>query len=339
MKDFTRVFEMEPDFQVMPTSPFSGAPLHPAMTVPMDWRRPADPRSWRIWWDSDASFGQVHPRPTSAEVAGFYDMEAYYTHDNYGAGFDPDLERRQVGWLGRLLGAMAYRLENGAEPTAAWWRSVIPENAREGLEIGCGNGDRMLTYGPFVDSLRGVEPDPRAVSVARSQGLEVFEGTAEHLPEAVTDRRYDLIVFSHVLEHTLDPVRSLANARGLLSEGGLMSVEVPNNGSEGARLMGEAWRWLDAPRHLNFFTADSLVACAEAAGLRVEAVLFRGYVRQFMPDWIVDEARIRARLEGRAMTQADIDAQVRHSARLLARTATATPDRKYDSVRVLCRRD
>jgi hypothetical protein len=102
--------------------------------------------------------------------------------------------------------------------------------------------------------------------------------------------------------------------------------------------MGEAWRWTDAPRHLNFFTPESLVACAEKAGLTVKAVLYRGYVRQFLPDWIVDEARIRARLEERSMTPADISRQLRHSAALLGATALAAPERKYDSVRILCTR-
>ena len=206
-------------------------------------------------------------------------------------------------------------------------------------EIGCGDGDRMQTYAPFLsESVRGVEPDPRAVRVACERGLDVHQGTAEDLPDAIRDRRYDLIAFVHVLEHTLDPVLSLKNAGALLNAGGIMSIEVPNNACHGARMMGEAWRWLDVPRHLNFFTPDSLAACAEAAGLTVRAVLYRGYVRQFMPDWLVDEARIGAELQGRKASKADIDRQVRHSLRLFARTALAKPAQKYDSVRVLCSR-
>ena len=76
----------------------------------------------------------------------------------------------------------------------------------------------MRTFGPHLRHVRGVEPDPRAVRVARERGLDVMEGTAEQLPAEVQDRRYDLIVFSHVLEHTLDPVLALANARELLTE-------------------------------------------------------------------------------------------------------------------------
>ncbi|MCL4676643.1 MAG: class I SAM-dependent methyltransferase [Pararhodobacter sp.] len=337
MKDLVRTSQLEAAMSLDPECPLNGAEMHPYLTVPVDWRRPADRRAWTIWWDDHAHFGQVHPRPQPQDVASFYDIDAYYTHAER-EQFDDATEARQVGLAGHILRSLAYRFEKGAEPTAEWWRSILPENARYGLEVGCGDGDRMLTYGPFLDAVHGVEPDPRAVRVAHRRGLDVHEGTAENLPEAVKGRRYDLIVFTHVLEHTIDPILSLCNAGALLSDTGVLSIEVPNNASEGALRMGEAWRWLDAPRHLNFFTAESLQACAEAAGLRVRAVLYRGYVRQFTPDWIVDEARISATLDGRRMTQADIRRQLWHSARLLARTALAEPARKYDSVRILCSR-
>lgn len=319
----------------VPLCPLRGAPMQPALRVPVDWRRLDDRREWQIWRNDTSEFAQVHPRPAPEDIAEFYDIDGYYTHAEREA-VDPTTEARQVGVLGHFLGSLAYRFERGSEPTQEWWRSILPQGARNALEIGCGDGDRLLTLKPLVQTVRGVEPDPRAVRVARSRALDVHEGTAESLAPAITDRSYDLIAFVHVLEHTLDPVQSLKNARNLLAKGGILSIEVPNNACEGAQRMREAWRWLDAPRHLNFFTARSLQECAEAAGLRVKAVLYRGYVRQFMPDWIVDEARIRARLQRRAVTQADIDAQVRHSARLLAATALAEPARKYDSVRILC---
>lgn len=338
MKDFTRVSDIHAMDGGRVRCPLTGAPMYPWLTVPRDWRRPTESRAWTIWWSDPAEFGQILPRPSPAEAARYYDIEAYYTHAERLAP-DSAAEAREVGWLGRALGALAYRFEHGTEPTPAWWRSVIPANARHGLEIGCGDGDRMLTFGPGLQTLRGVEPDPRAVAVARRRGLEVLNGTAEELPGELGDRLHDVIVFSHVLEHTIDPVKSLANAAAMLAPGGLLSVEVPNNGACGMRQMRANWRWLDAPRHLNFFTEKSLVACAEAAGLTVKTVLYRGYVRQFMPDWIVDEARIRAVMEARPLTRRDIRRQLRHSMRLLARTALAPAAHKYDSVRILCTRD
>ncbi len=337
MNDCMCVSKMNSAMPQSPQCPLTGSNMHPHLTVPIDWRRPDDSRDWNIWWNHTADFGQIFPRPEAHEVASFYDIDAYYTHAERHAP-DPKAEARHVGFWGRCLTAIAYRFENGAEPTQAWWRSVIAGSSRQALEVGCGDGDRMQTYGPFLDHVRGVEPDPRAVSVARERGLDVYEGTAEDLPNDIKDRQYDLIVFSHVLEHTIDPVISLRNAAAMLSDDGLMSVEVPNNASTGARNMGQAWRWLDAPRHLNFFTAESLQACAEAAGLKVKAVLYRGYVRQFAPDWIVDEARISAAMHGHSLTQKDVNRQLRHSAMLLAKTALAHPSKKYDSVRILCTR-
>lgn len=337
MKDFICVSDLEAVVRQTPECPLNGAAMHPHMHVPVDWRRPEDHREWDIWWDDSAAFGQIFPRPKPEDVSAFYDFDGYYTHAER-LRPDSETEAKQVGLPGHVLRSLAYRLENGAEPTRAWWRSIIPQDAKQGLEVGCGDGDRMLTYCPFLEHVCGVEPDPRAVQVAQDRGLEVYPGTAEDLPDEVRDRTYDLIVFSHVLEHTIDPILSLSNAKDMLSQGGLMSVEVPNNASIGAQRMGKAWRWLDAPRHLNFFTAESLTACAESAGLTVHAVLYRGYVRQFTPDWIVDEARISAAIEGRTMTQADINRQVWHSAKLLAATALVHPSRKYDSVRILCGR-
>lgn len=339
MKDCAFASMLEAEAETEARCLLTGSAMRPAMEVPRDWRRTEDPRRWSIWWNDRARFGQIHPRPDPDQVAEFYDIDEYYTHaDRF--EHDERAEARAIGMTGKVLGSLAYRLENGCEPTPDWWRSIIPGENREGLEIGCGDGDRMMTFAPFLKHVRGVEPDPRAVSVARDErGLDVYEGTAESLPEVVKNRRYGLIVFTHVLEHTLDPVLSLGNARDLLADDGVMSIEVPNNGCEGARMMGDAWRWLDVPRHLNFFTADSLRTCAETAGLKVRQVLYRGYVRQFMPDWIADEARIRAMLDGRAVTQDDYRRQVRHSARLFARTMMAHPSRKYDSVRILCSRD
>src|SRR6266850_3384010 len=113
----------------------------------------------------------------------------------------------------------------------------------------------------------GVEPDPTARRVAAERGLEVYAGTAEELPPEIRHRAFDIVVFSHVLEHCLEPIRALQIAASRLKPNGVTVVETPNNEAAGCREAGSAWPWLDVPRHLNFFTAQSLRLACQAVGL------------------------------------------------------------------------
>lgn len=303
--------------------------MRPWLHVARDWRRPATPESWQLWWSDAGDYGQVHPRPDPATISSFYDLTDYYTHETSGAPV-------RQGPLVRVLVALAWRLDRGCRADGDYWQSVLPPGSA--LELGCGNGDRLQEIAPFVESGIGVEPDAKARARAAEKGIAVLDGTAEDLPESIKARRFDIILFMHVLEHCADPERALAQAAGLLSDGGVMVIEVPNNAAIGLRQAGACWRWLDAPRHLNFFTEASLRTFVARAGLRVDRCDYDGYTRQFLPDWIDDEARIEAALEGQ---QSSMMRRYRHlwrAVRLLARTAFAPAPKKYDSLRIVCRK-
>jgi hypothetical protein len=160
----------------------------------------------------------------------------------------------------------------------------------------------------------------------------VFDGTAEALPPALAGKKHDVLIMSHVLEHCLHPMQALRNARVLLRDGGCAIIETPNNACKGLQQAGIYWPWLDVPRHLNFFTTDSLRWACEESGLAVESVHYRGYARHFNPDWLQQEAAIRKAL-GAPMSR-DKDTE---TLRRLAATLALPASRKCDSVRVLCR--
>lgn len=318
----------------VPLCPLTGASMRPWVSVPRDWRRvhsPAPQSGWQIWWSEGGRYGEIHPRPTAAEVASFYALDSYYTHeDEVGALNRP-------GFADWLRVAVAARLDRGAHPSSDYWAGLVPRGAQRGLDIGAGNGNTMLELAPLMAQVVGVEPDAAARETARAKGLHVLDGTAESLPAEVREHRYDLIVIAHVLEHCLDPGLALVNAAALLAPGGVLLVETPNNAARGLRQQGANWFWLDVPRHLNFFTEDSLRGFAKAAGLSVERCEYWGYARQMLEGWLESQALITACMEGRSTaTAADMARQRRQAWALMARTALAPAAVKYDSVRLIC---
>ena len=181
-----------------------------------------------------------------------------------------------------------------------------------------------------------IHRDEAARRVASARGIRVLAGTAERLPAQVKGCRFDVVLMNHVLEHTIDPLLALKNVVGLLKPGGTAIIDVPNHDAVGFRLAGECWRWLDVPRHLNYFTGASLEAMCRSAGLLPQLTEYRGYSRQFSQEWFDAEAQIR-RAFGEAKGTSD------HGGRrircpspwlLLLLTAFAPSHKKYDTVRV-----
>jgi len=70
--------------------------------------------------------------------------------------------------------------------------------------------------------------------------------------------RFDLILARHVLEHMADPVAELRKWIDMLSERGVLYLEVPNTLSVTAKLLKERWPLLYVPKHLSHFTRDTL---------------------------------------------------------------------------------
>lgn len=304
------------------------------MDVATDWRRPGARESYALYWSDAAKFGQVLPRPSVSAIASFYDVDDYYTHSANGTADEAEGD----GFLLRALMAAAWRLDRGAEPTPAWWRSLVPAGAKACLEIGCGDGSNLVQVAPYVEAVVGIEPDPDARAAAAARGIRVLDGLAETLPDGLEPESFDLVLIAHVLEHCRDPIAALANARRLLRPGGTLMVETPNSAALGCQSRREAWYWLDVPRHLNFFTEESLRTLCTHVGLVPQRAEFWGFARQFSAGWIEAETRIEARLAGRTETRADLARNVRRQAALLARAGFAPAPQKYDSVRLICTR-
>jgi 2-polyprenyl-3-methyl-5-hydroxy-6-metoxy-1,4-benzoquinol methylase len=134
------------------------------------------------------------------------------------------------------------------------------------LDVGCGNGELARAFARRGWRVAGVEPARAAAARARAAGVEVHQGTLEDAPWGAAS--FDAVVFNHSLEHLPDPAGSLRQAAGLLREGGMVAVAVPNFACWQRRVFGSRWFQLDLPRHLQHLDAPTLAALLTRAGLR-----------------------------------------------------------------------
>ena len=312
-----------------------GEEMVPWMAVPGDWRRPEARGPYRLCSCPVCRFGQVQPRPDSREVADFYRVDSYYTHGE-GAGAPAPA---RPGLIDRLRIKAAWLVDYGCKIGDDWLRARLDPGAKV-CDLGCGDGKLLSRMARLGYEAIGVEPDPDARAEAERKGLRVLPGTAEDLPAEVRGRKYDCVMMIHVLEHSLRPRLAASNAARLLSDGGLLVVEVPNNEARGLGRAGVLWPWLDVPRHLNFFTKASLEKTCRGAGLDVLGTEYRGYARQFKPEWIDTERDIRAGFAVRTGHEEGLPSPRRtlNSWRLLLSTACSSPRSKYDSIRVVAGR-
>lgn len=198
---------------------------------------------------SDCGLVAIAPTPTRAELPTLYPAE-YHSFDT------------PKNPIARFL------LHRYQRRQAGICRKYLPPGGRF-LEIGCANGDVLLELQDEYPVVHGVELSEDAAAEAARRGLDVFCGTLE---EFAPTEPYDLVFMSHVIEHVLDPVATVARIERLLAPGGVLYLETPNVGSLDARIWKQHWGLLHFPRHLYLFDRSTIRSLIESAGLRTEAV-------------------------------------------------------------------
>lgn len=271
---------------------------------------------YALFWCEHCDFGRLGGVFTPDKVASFYGP-SYYTHG-------PASMERPLSLLGKLRLHLAWRFDYGVDLSP----SEFPPGD-SACDLGCGDGSylKFLSRAGFKE-LVGIDPDANAL--AHSSGLgTIYQATAEQLPIEVSNRKFDIVLMSHALEHCINPVAAIESVKMLLAQGGTAIIEVPNNRARGFQRFGSAWPWSDIPRHLSFFTECSLSLILEKAGLIVSNRIYVGYVRQFSSSWLAIQRGL-ARSEGGDFSQMD-------AWKHLIATLNASSQFKYDSIRVHAR--
>ncbi|MDR0406948.1 MAG: class I SAM-dependent methyltransferase [Holosporales bacterium] len=97
------------------------------------------------------------------------------------------------------------------------------------LDIGCGTGINYPQLSQF-GTVDNIDCDDKAIQYfsIKNPNIPIFKGSLPNqLPEAIQQKKYDLIVMLDILEHIQDDIGGLITLHSLLSDSGKMLITVP----------------------------------------------------------------------------------------------------------------
>lgn len=142
------------------------------------------------------------------------------------------------------------------------------------LDIGCGEGWTLKYFKKLGWTVIGLDFSDFGLKHHNPDCLEniIVGDFADSIQKFIhLDRRFDVIWLDNVLEHVTEPLKLLKQCRQLVSRGGVLVVEVPNDFSVLQQyLLKKKYIkdrfWIVLPDHLSYFNKDGLNNLANSAG-------------------------------------------------------------------------
>jgi SAM-dependent methyltransferase len=290
----------------------------------------------KIFWCDACDAGFLFPRPTPEANALLYD-DSYFSQ----CGQAPAIRRPRT-LLDRVRVHVAWRFDLGARGMLDLVKRYLGTCSAQVCELGCGNGEVLNEFARAGFQTVGVEPAESAIRTARSRGLNVLAGTAEHLPVELPLATFDIVLLCQVLEHCHHPVLAVRSALSLLRPEGFLFIDVPNCGSFQFRDRGLVWFHADPGRHVNYFTIGALRRLLARENATELGTYYCQYLDHFL-DYRIDLERLNWEGKRQSLDASHLEglppvSRLRLLGTLL-RTCALPPDRKYGIVGVIARRE
>ena len=158
---------------------------------------------------------------------------------------------------------------------------MIPPEAAAILDIGCGYGEmgkRIKKDRGETVRVVGVELSAEAAHAASRVLDNVITGDIESVTLPYPDKYFDCIVFGDVLEHLIDPWKTVKDLAGYIRPGGWAVASIPNVSHYKiiSGLLKSQWNYADAGildrTHLRFFVRESILALFVNNGYSVDSI-------------------------------------------------------------------
>jgi 2-polyprenyl-3-methyl-5-hydroxy-6-metoxy-1,4-benzoquinol methylase len=137
-----------------------------------------------------------------------------------------------------------------------YYKKLIGDSGKI-LEVGAADGRDFSFLRRFGNwEYTGIEFNDDIAKIGRDAGLNIITGTLEEYD--FKTNRYDLILMNNLIEHVVDPEKTMDKALRLLSERGVIIGETPNTQSWDLKLFHKYWGGLHTPRHVYLFDQKNL---------------------------------------------------------------------------------
>lgn len=217
-------------------------------------------QQYRICACANCGLEQTTPPPNQDELNGLY--EQYYN-------FSGEKNTRYTQLRAKFINSFLYRIWLAIDGDISFHRE---KGSGSLLDVGCNEGRGLEFYRNNGFSAEGLELNSKAAEVARHKGFTVHGSTLESF---FTDKKYDVVVLSNVLEHSLDTRTMLQSIYRLLNHNGQVWISCPNSRSWLRSAFGRHWINWHVPFHIVHFSPSTLRAMLreskfEVVGMRQE---------------------------------------------------------------------
>lgn len=135
------------------------------------------------------------------------------------------------------------------------------------LDVGPGSGFYLTVLSQWGWDVTGLELSSKAIKVAHKSGVEsIVQGDLHTIK--FKSSSFDVVRFSHVMEHVPSATEELKEVRRILKKAGKVLIIVPNIESLFFNIFKSYWYPLEAPRHFYQFSEKTITNLLKLNGFK-----------------------------------------------------------------------